>query len=90
MEIPVASFAEIATDYATEVVEGKIVACKWHRLACERHLNDLKRPESKSFPFAWNPELTDIEGRVYRPADRVCKFAELMPHIKATGPPEVN
>lgn len=82
MEIPVASFAEIATDYATEVVEGKIVACKWHRLACERHLNDLKRPESKSFPFAWNPELTDIEGRVYRPADRVCKFAELMPHIK--------
>ena len=82
MEIPVASFAEIATDYATEVVEGKIVACKWHRLACERHLNDLKRPESKSFPFEWNPELTDIEGRVYRPADRVCKFAELMPHIK--------
>jgi phage terminase large subunit-like protein len=82
MEIPVASFAEIATDYATEVVEGKIVACKWHRLACERHLNDLKRPESKSFPFEWNPELTDIEGRVYRPAERVCKFAELMPHIK--------
>ena len=82
MEIPVASFAEIATDYATEVVEGKIVACKWHRLACERHLNDLTRPESKSFPFEWNPELTDIEGRVYRPADRVCKFAELMPHIK--------
>jgi len=82
MEIPVASFAEIATDYATEVVEGKIVACRWHRLACERHLNDLKRPESKSFPFEWNPELTDIEGRVYRPADRVCKFAELMPHIK--------
>ena len=82
MEIPVASFAEIATDYATEVVEGKIVACKWHRLACERHLNDLKRPESKSFPFEWNPELTDIDGRVYRPAERVCKFAELMPHIK--------
>ena len=82
MEIPVASFAEIATDYATEVVEGKILACNWHRLACERHLNDLKRPESKSFPFEWNPELTDIEGRVYRPAERVCKFAELMPHIK--------
>lgn len=29
------------TQYATDVVDGKIVASKWTRLACKRHLEDL-------------------------------------------------
>lgn len=76
------SFGDIATLYAREVVEGKIIACRWHRLACERHLKDLEKSESGSFPFRWNPELTDWRGKTYRPAERICKFAQQMPHIK--------
>lgn len=76
------SFADICTDYARRVVAGEVVACKWHRLACARHLSDLERIGSEGFPYVWNPELTDITGKAYRPAERICAFAELMPHIK--------
>jgi len=76
------TFADIATAYARDVVDGKIVACKWHRLACQRHLNDLARAEAGDFSYVWNPDLEDANGKPYRPAERICKFAELMPHIK--------
>ena len=76
-------YAAIADQYARDVAEGRIVACKWVRLACQRHLRDLERQDSEGFPFLWNPELRDEQrGRMYRPAQRVCGFAELMPHIK--------
>lgn len=75
-------FGDVATSYATQVVAGKIVACKWHRLACERHLKDLKRVGTEGFAYVWNPELVDSDDRKYQPAERVCKFAELLPHIK--------
>lgn len=76
------SFADIATAYARDVVEGRVIANKWHRLACARHLNDLARAEAGEFAYVWNPELTDVKGKQYFPAERICKFAELMPHIK--------
>lgn len=75
-------FADIATQYAQDVVARKIVACKWHRLACQRHLKDLERSRNGAMPYVWNPELVDNKGKTYRPSERVCKFAELMPHIK--------
>lgn len=75
-------FGDIATAYARDVVEGRIVSCKWHRLACARHLKDLGRADSGDFPYVWNPEITDVKGKGYRPAERICKFAQLMPHIK--------
>lgn len=75
-------FADIATEYATQVVAGKIISCKWHRLACQRHLKDLQRVGSEGFPYVWNPTLYNAAGREYRPAERICKFAQLMPHIK--------
>jgi phage terminase large subunit-like protein len=79
----VRDFAAIATAYATDVAEGRIVACRWVRLACQRHLRDLTRSEAGELPFAFNPELKDTRrNKTYRPAQRVCHFAELMPHIK--------
>lgn len=75
-------FADIAETYAREVVGGKIAACKWHRLACERHLKDLGRIGSEGFPYVWNPVLASKKGNEYRPAEKICKFAQLMPHIK--------
>lgn len=75
-------FGDIATAYAQDVVHGKIISCKWHRLACERHLKDLQRAASGEFAYTWNPELVSLSGKTYRPGERICKFAELMPHIK--------
>lgn len=75
-------FGDVATDYARDVVEGRIISCKWHRLACERHLKDLKRAEQGEFPYVFNPEILSFDGKSYRPAERICKFAQLMPHIK--------
>ena len=74
-------FAAIATMYARDVAEGRKIACKWVKLACQRHLKDLERAEA-GWVYQFNPELVDIQGKAYRPAQRVCAFAELMPHIK--------
>jgi phage terminase large subunit-like protein len=76
------TYAEIATQYARDVVDGRIPACKWHQLACARHLRDLTRVGSADFPYLFNPDLTDPAGKAYRPGERICRFAELMPHIK--------
>lgn len=74
-------YAAIATQYARDVADGRLLACKWVRLACARHLSDLAKAEAGG-RWVWNPELRLRDGRGYRPADRVCHFAELMPHIK--------
>jgi len=42
--IPISSHDPV-TDYATKVVSGEILAGKYVRLACERHLSDLKRDD---------------------------------------------
>lgn len=76
------TFGDIVTSYAKDVVSGKIISCKWHRLACQRHLNNLEQIGKPNFPYLWNPELVSVSGKTYRPAERICKFAQLMPHIK--------
>jgi phage terminase large subunit-like protein len=63
------SYAARATNYARNVVDGKILACKWVKLACQRHLDDLARPD-----FRWSFDAQH--------AHRVCAFAERMPHEK--------
>jgi phage terminase large subunit-like protein len=75
-------FGDVATAYAQDVAAGKIVSCKWHRLACQRHLKDLERSRNGAMPYVWNPALQDLAGKTYRPAERICTFAQLMPHIK--------
>ncbi len=79
---PATAFADRATAYARAVVAGDVPACKWHRLACQRHLDDLARAALGNWAYTWNPELIDADGVAYRPAERICKFAQLMPHIK--------
>lgn len=78
-------YAAIAHQYAADVVEGRVPACKWVRLACERHQRDMARAAAgdADFPFVFDPELVDVvTGRPYWPVRRICGFAELMPHIK--------
>lgn len=61
-----------AEKYARDVVAGRIVANKWVRLACQRHLDDRKREKQKGYPYRFDRAA----------AERVCKFLELLPHTK--------
>ena len=58
--------------YARDVVAGRIPASKWTRLACQRHVDDKKRAKTKAFQYRFDAEK----------AERFCRFAELLPHIK--------
>ncbi|MFT9116563.1 MAG: terminase TerL endonuclease subunit [Sporolactobacillus sp.] len=55
-----------ATQYAQDVVDGKIIAGKLTRLACERHLKDIERQNTPEFPYEWNA------GQ----ANKIIRFAE--------------
>jgi phage terminase large subunit-like protein len=70
--VAVLTHVEKANRYAKAVVSGKILACKWVRLACQRHLDDLKRAKTRAFPYKFDPDR----------AGRVCRFIELFPHVK--------
>lgn len=61
-----------AEAYARQVISGKIPACKWIKLACQRHLDDLKRAKSADYPYKFDPAK----------AERVAKFLQLLPHTK--------
>lgn len=74
-------YAAIATQYARDVVDGRILACKWVKLACSRHLKNLEQ-DAAGWRYTWNPLLITPEGKEYRPADRVCLLGEMLPHIK--------
>ncbi len=60
------------TQYAIDVVSGKIQSCKWEWLSCERHLKDLKRQGTEKFPFVFD------ETR----ADRIFKWFLLCRHVR--------
>lgn len=47
------------TDYAKAVVAGKIPAGRYLRLACKRHLDDLKRSRRKAFPYRFDRERAE-------------------------------
>ncbi|TNE75501.1 MAG: terminase large subunit [Gammaproteobacteria bacterium] len=62
-------YCEIAKQYANDVVDGRIIACKYVQLACHRQLSDLKKTD---FPYFFDEER----------ASHVCRFIELLTHIK--------
>lgn len=50
-----------ATVYARRVVSGELKSGELHRLACQRHLNDLKRQNTEAFPYYYDPvKATEI------------------------------
>jgi len=61
------------TQYARDVVAGKYVACKWERLACERHLRDLKCAKGDKW-FAWTFDETR--------ANRIFQWFRLCRHVR--------
>jgi phage terminase large subunit-like protein len=63
---------QAANRYAKDVVSGKILACKWVRLACQRHLDDIVSSKLKDYPFRFDAAV----------AEKWCRFLELLPHTK--------
>lgn len=61
-----------AEKYALDVIEGRIPACKWVRLACQRHFDDKEKSKGKGYKFKFDRAL----------AERVCVFGEKLPHVK--------
>ena len=59
-----------AEQYAQDVIDGKIIACKWVRLACERHVHDLAHAQERGFIF-------DVESAEY-----VLRFIGMLRHSK--------
>lgn len=47
---------DLVTAYAKRVVDGKEKCGELHRLACQRHLNDLKKQNTEEFPYYWDVE----------------------------------
>lgn len=69
------TYSAVAERYCRDVVSGKVAACEWVRLACARHLADLKRSRAKG-KAKWKYEYDPAKG------DRVCAFVERLPHTK--------
>ena len=54
------------TDYAEKVLSGEYIAGRYVKLACKRHINDLKRAGTEEFPYIFNVEESN----------RILDFAE--------------
>ena len=65
-------YAAIALEYAEQVTAGKIIACRWVKLACQRFLDDLAQQDNVAFPYRFDTQK----------AGRICRFAERLPHVK--------
>lgn len=53
------------TQYAKLVSAGRITAGKLVRLACMRHLDDLKKSKRKSYPYEFKAELANLRLDFY-------------------------
>jgi phage terminase large subunit-like protein len=71
MSLQASNFVGIANGYISDVLSGKISACTWVRLACERQQRDLARQSEDSWPYQFD------EAK----ASRVCKFISALTHV---------
>ena len=68
------------TDYARAVIAGEVVCGELHRLACQRHLRDLERQRTDTFPYYWDADA----------AERVLEYAETLTIAEGTEPKPVR
>lgn len=70
--MPALTYLQRANDYAQRIVAGAEVAGRLERLACQRFLRDVERQGTLAFPYRLDEAL----------GARVCRFLDLLPHIK--------
>lgn len=66
------NYADRARAYAERVTSGAETAGPFERQACKRFLGDLERQGAADFPYVFDEHA----------GARVCRFVELLPHIK--------
>ncbi len=75
------AYRDRVTSYAREVVAGRVEGIgELHRLACLRHLRDLERERTSTFPYYWDPEA----------AERVLEYAETLTIAEGAKPKPVK
>ncbi len=72
LPLMVRDYCLIARDYAKQVINREIPAARYVRAACERQIADLKRYSKKRSAYRFDQTR----------AEKICKFVELLPHIK--------
>lgn len=65
-------YSAIALKYCNDILSGEIPSCRNVILACQRHIDDLKKSESSSYPYFYDPKS----------ANKRCQFSEKMVHVK--------
>jgi phage terminase large subunit-like protein len=76
-----ANYGLRATQYAEEVVSGKLVNGMWARLACQRHLDNLAASRRKTFGYRFD----------HLRAGRFLYFLEQLPHVDGNwGSPTIK
>ena len=75
-----ATLTDKVTKYATAVANGEVWCGQLHRLACQRHLDDLKKQNTKDFPYYW-----DVKA-----AMRAITYAETLTIAEGTEPKQVK
>lgn len=55
-----------------DVVRGKALACRWVKLVCQRHLDDLAASRSASFKYKFDSSK----------AEKKLRLIQLLPHTK--------
>ncbi|HAS6095379.1 TPA: terminase large subunit [Vibrio vulnificus] len=63
---------EQAERFAKQILAGKIPACKYVKLACQRHFDDVASSKKKEYPYKFDKAE----------AQRRIDFIELLPHTK--------
>lgn len=69
-----------ATLHAERVVSGQEPSCRTHRMACERHLNEIAKQGTKEFPFVWCPEKSE----------KILRYAEMLTIAEGAQPRPVR
>lgn len=63
---------ERAERYVADVLAGRVLACKWVKLACKRQRDDLRASRRKDYRWTFDKEA----------AERIVRFWEALPHVK--------
>lgn len=71
-----------AQEYIDQILNGTLPSNDLIKLSCQRQLDDEAKQDTDDFPYLYNPQMTDHEGVIYFPAERVCNFLELLTHTK--------
>jgi len=70
-------YVRIARQYGADVLSGRLVACDWVKLACERQDRDTMRATTDpSWPYVWS-DAHAVEA---------CTFLEHLPHVEGQWP----